>query len=203
KNGDTEMLETLRARETPELYSACNFRGYTLDFKKNYDPELICTVAECGSDEILKYFAEEFEITNRSGMSFAFTFPFIGELIDALLLKNNNNAEWMLADAIEHNRRVYEDVSELMESAVRYYKGIYGDNLTSYNVNNSISDGIMRYFDLFGDGSFLDFMTIEGGGRVVSNLIRVNGQSDSIRKNRLIQELNDTYDMIINIKPKI
>ena len=84
QHGDTKMLTELRAREIPTLYQACCFSCTPAECERYFDEALIEALTNA-SDEILEYFSKEFEIVDRIGAENRFMFPFISQLISALL----------------------------------------------------------------------------------------------------------------------
>lgn len=61
EHNDIELLDLLRAREIPSLYQACYIVYRTPECDRYYDECMVKCIAE-GSEEVLDYFAEEFEI---------------------------------------------------------------------------------------------------------------------------------------------
>ena len=63
-----------------------------------------------------------------------------------------------------------------------------------------IIDSIMIQFDYCDNGDMICFRDATGINGIGSNIIHVNEKSSEKNVNLLIQELNDTYDKIRNIK---
>ncbi|MBQ8559803.1 MAG: hypothetical protein IJ439_07490 [Tyzzerella sp.] len=201
KRNDIQMLTELHAREIPPLYQACLYSGAPKDFDDFFDEELIKALAGA-SDEILEYFSKEFEITNQFNKTNRLIFPFLSELINALLESNNDYIEWVLKDAIFHNQYAYDKLSELLALAVDDRKKYYL-NCDHELIKKEMQQGILRDVLFFDHGNLVKYIDIHTGRNIVTNLIQVTKTSNDTKIKRLIQELNDLYNKIQNITPII
>lgn len=201
QHGDMEMLERLHAREIPSLYQMAAFSSAPEACGKYYNGELIEALTHADNC-ILEYFSEEFEITARVGFPSKFLFPFIGELIERLVQSKNGYAEHMLKAAILHNQFVYNQLSLLLADAVRYFKELDYD-LKNETVTNDLSKGILRDMSFYDDGNLLSYFALLPGTKkgLRTNIIRVNTKSADTVISLRIQELNELYEAIHNIKP--
>lgn len=146
--------------------------------------------------------ADEFETTDRVGFPNKFLFPFIGELIERLIQNKNGYAEYMLKAAILHNQFVYDQLSLLLADAVRYFKELDYD-LKNEAITNDLTKGILRDMDFYDDGNLLSYFALLPGTKkgLRTNIIRVNTESADTVISLRIQELNELYEAIHNIKP--
>ena len=64
-------------------------------------------------------------------------------------------------------------------------------------------DKIDSHIDYFGDGEIICYRTPDAKDGIVTNLVLVNATSKDVQTNHLIQEVNEIYDKIRNIKPII
>lgn len=202
KNEDRKMLTELRAREIPSLYQACYYSFTPAVCDKYFDDELIIALAGA-SDEILEFFSEEFTITDRCHANNRFIFPFAGKLIDALLERGNAYAEWVLKDAIAHNRYALDKLTALLTASIDYYKDIYKDGLAYEHTKNDIIKGILQDLHFYDDGNLVCYRAVNAKDGIITNLVQVTAASDDTKTNRLIKELNELYSQIQNIKPFI
>lgn len=177
---DLEMLTRMKAREIPTLYQASSFSSASTASLDYRDEEFIHTAADA-DDEVLEYFSQEFEITDRCKWTNPFLFPFMGELIELLIQKNHPYAEWLLKSAIQHNQYAYDTITGLLKTAVMG------------RVEFLDSGNLVRCSDL-------NASTRKDG--IFTNLIRVHAVSEQALISRLIQELNGLYDQIQHIAPK-
>ena len=202
QHGDTKMLTELRAKEIPTLYQACCFSCTPAECGKYYDEELIEALTDA-SDEILEYFSKEFEIVGRLATANRFMFPFISQLISALLETKNGYVQWMLKDAIKHNQYVRNRIVDLMEESADYCRQLYGERLQIESIKTDIVKGIMRDVDFYEDGNLVSYRTFSRKDGIITNLVRVEGTSDDVQTRRLIQEVNELYEEIREIAPNI
>lgn len=196
KRGDIKVLTELRAREIPSLYQASYLSCAPVDCEKYYDKDLLNAIANA-SDDILEYFSEEFEITDRIGCVNKFMFPFMSELIDLLIQCNNDYVEWLLKDAISHNENTYTKLKKLINNTINSNPQEY---LECEVEKNDIMKGIIKEVDFYDNGNLISYRdrgTIDG---IITNIIRSNATSTNNKTNRLIRELNDSYNKICNIK---
>lgn len=200
---DIEMLEQLHAREVPSFYQMC-YTSPGPDICEQYHSKKLMDALACASNEILEYFSEEFEITDRAGFSKRFLFPFIGELIEQLLKNNNSFVEYMLKDAIQHNQYVYDQLVLLLADAVQYFKELDYINIEDEAVKERLTNEILRDLRFFDKGDLVSYFALSSGAKkgLSSNIIRINAESSNPIIRRRILELNELYEAIHNITPK-
>jgi hypothetical protein len=196
------MLSELRAREIPSLYQACFYSCTPAECEKYYDEELVLALADA-NDEMLEYFSKEFEILDRVGTINRFMFPFINQLIEELIKKNNRYVECVLKDAIKHNQYALDKLNSLLETSVKYYKDLYSDSIQHESIKKDIIKGIVRDIDYYNDGEMISYRTVQAKDGIITNLVKVTAASKDAYINRLIQEVNEIYDKIQNIVPTI
>lgn len=199
KHGDTQMLTELHAREIPPLYQACLYSSKPDNFDAFLDADLISVLTHA-SDEILEYFSDEFEIMDYRSHANRFMFPFMSELIDALLKTNNEFIEWILKKAIKHNQYVYDCLSELLELAVDDWKK-HSWNFEQESVKISIREGILEDINFYDNSNLVRYLGRYTGDMMVSNLVRVSAISNNTKIMHLIHEVNDLYDKTRNLTP--
>ncbi len=202
RHEDIEMLEELHAREVTSLYQMSAYASRPNACRQYYNAKLMEALTHA-DNKILEYFSEEFKITDRVGYTNSFIFPFIGELVERLLQTKNGFVEYILKDAIKHNRYVYDQLLSLMDETVQYYKQFNYD-LTNVAEKNRLTEIILRDLDFYDDGSLINYYALIPAMKrgLRSNIIRVNATSEDTMINRRILELNDLYDAIHNMTPK-
>lgn len=198
RHGDTQMLHTLHAKAIQPLYEVCYSPLEPEDFNKYYDKEILRALGQA-DDEILEYFSQAFEISLH-GRSYRFLFPFMGELIVTLIKNNKDYAEWLLKDAIAHNQYAYEQVTEAFASTVRFERQVLSRGKEE---NAIITKSIMEHFEFYDNCGLVKYWDGMTGDKVITNLIRVNAAPDLPKLNRLIRELNEWYDKVKNITPRL
>ena len=212
-NNELETLKQLHAREIPSLYQyrymAHNVaRLDVLDFDKYYDADMVKQVANA-SEEVLDYFFEEFEITDKVGQTNKFMFPYISELIDLLVEKKHIYAEEILRRALEHNRWTYHRIEELIENIKNDYLKEYPqlpgeierekDEVIKEMKKNHAIEYVMSRFDFYENGNIVGFRDRLARIEFITNIIHANKTSDQPRINSLIEKLNNAYDKIRDI----
>lgn len=201
-HNDTKMLTELRAREIPTLYQACCYSCTPAKCEKYFNNDMLDSLSNA-SDEILEYFSEEFEITDRIGITNRFMFPFTDRLINALIIKKKKYALQILKNAIKHNQYTLNKLTELLNMSVLFFKELYVNEIIDDKLKANIINCILRDIDYFDDGNIINYRTITGKGGIITNLIKVNSSSDNAQLEKLIREVNETYNAIKNITPKL
>ena len=199
KQKDTKMLAELRARELPSLYQVCYYSCTPAECEKYFDSEMIDALTEA-SDEILAYFSEEFEITDRVGIKNRFMFPFINRLIEALIKKNNEYVKWMLKDVIKHNQYALDKLAGLLDTSVKYYKDLYTNSIHIETVKADITKGILRDINYYDDGNLVSYRTVDVKDGIITNLVKINATANDEQLKRLIQEANEIYNAFHYVK---
>lgn len=195
-HGDTQMLTELRAREIPTLHQVCTYSCSPLMCEKYFDSDLLDSLTNA-SDEILEYFSEEFEITDRIGITNRFIFPFTSRLIDNLIKTNNDYVQWILRSAIEHNKYALNRLTELLNISVSEYKNTY--NISLEKNKEDISRVILGDITYYDNGDIISYRTLNVTDGIITNLVKVDTTSNNIQVKRLIQEVNKIYNAITNI----
>lgn len=196
KHGDTEMMTNLRAREIPRLYSFFYTRNSETDFDKDCNKDFLEAISNA-SDDVVEYFSEEFKIKNFRNETNTYIFPYIGNLIEILLKKENNYVEFVLQAAIEHNEKIYNKLKELLLSSVDYFR-----KNSPYIPIEDIKIDIKRSLDIFCSGDLICFYHPDRDMKdrsIISNIVCTKAESSNCKYNKLIEKLNKLYDDIKNI----
>ncbi len=197
ENEDYDVLEELHSREIPALYGAGYLLANPMNIDKYRNEVLIDTVSYCGKD-ILEYFSQEFEVTNEAG-TFTFTFPYLGELIDAAISNKNKNVDVLLKNASKHNGRVFEQVQCIADSIDEEYSSVR-KRLKDEERNALIFADLLIFEENdtlcyqnrnFGKASFLGICT---------NIIKVTESSDDPKIQKSINKINAAYREIVSYK---
>lgn len=115
-------------------------------------------------------------------------FPAIGILLEKLIKNKNKCTEAILRRCIEHNKKTYDFVKEIVEKQKDYYNRCYFDYYEDGNII-SVLDSQSKNSDVAKDG-------------IVTNIIRVNIQSNSFVVSDLINVLNKYFDDILALDPE-
>ena len=185
---DINMLDKLRAREIPPMYQLKTAGNPHTDFEKFYDTEMVEALSKA-DEAVLDYFSKEITvITSFKNTPQKYMFPSIGILLEKLIANKNKCNEAILSRCIEHNRNTYFFVKEIVERQIDYYHRCYFDYFKDGNII-SVLDSQRKFRDDVKDG-------------IVTNIIKVNSQSDSFVISNLIHELNKCFDDILALNPE-
>jgi len=213
ENKDFCVLNKLRARETPELYLGCGTEKIP-DFVKESNERLLNAIAS-SSDEVVDYFTDEFEITspveyNGSKVKNRYMFIYLPELLDKLVEKNHPFTEFALRKAKKHNDETYNALKDIISRCID--NGLEGFNFDTPwfqfgkdkeeikrgIVAQNLREVFMQYYKEKNDFVQADVkIPIDG---IKTNIIRVNAASEKPRLKYLIEDLNESYYKIKNIR---
>lgn len=203
---DIKMLNQLRARENPQLY----FRAHYLsaqhpDFDSFYNERMVKHIAS-SSDEVLDYFTDSFEIRDQvrykdgSNRAHTFLFPYISQLLDMLIATKSSFAETALKKAIKYNTKTYKRLRELILSVKN------DERYSAEYMKDLWVDVCKRDFDFFDNGSIVMFRAIYSRTNVdgiITNVAHVTKTPSFPRLKHLVDELNESYLNIKNLKENL
>lgn len=200
EHDDFAMLKQLRAREIPTLYQISYITANSAkECDRYYNEDMVVHVSKA-SEQILIFFAEEFEITDFFKKTNTFLFPYMSNLLDILIRNNSVHLETMLNVALKHNQKAYEQIStlicEAIEERLSNYKETphYHDKKYFQYIKKEMTDSVMRGIDFQDNGSFVNFYDGERG--MITNVIHTTMESKNEKMQTLIQNLNDLYEKI-------
>lgn len=224
---EVELMHQLCAREIPPLYQLNDFPYFFphhdgTDIDDYYDEDMIIQIAEA-SEQILDYFSETFKITNRFKRTDQFLFPYMTNLLDFLIRNNSPYSEKMLKYSIEHNRYAYKRLKQLTGKAVKNYVNYY---MQYWRIDDCHSQEELKRYrqrekeytaaakenykkDIYFHGrdniimSFYDSSSGDNKSAMVTTVVHTTERSDDSRIDSLIEELNNLYHKICNIKGKL
>lgn len=194
KKNDKYFLTKLRAREIPALYSVCEYGFSTQfdNFESSYNDKLTNAVANADK-EILGYFSEPFSIKSEHSEG-VFIYPFLGRLLDKMIIENNKNTVYVLERTLDYNSNVLNELSEKIAQSYFMYKK-YCDDKEAFS-------GAVKYFDMNDNGVFT-FMNYDPSDtsnliKMKSNVIHISKKSKDEKINELISKINKIYFAIKN-----
>lgn len=199
ENGDFEMLTTLHARETPDLYNACEFAGFAIKYNENYNPRLIENVA-AASREVVDYFTSEFSVTTKNG-EMKCIFPYTGQLIDKMIEIKSPNTVYAIKNAIEHNKWARKTLSEMVTREFNNDRKDFSDS--------EALEVATQYLNISEDGSFLKYNHLSMDPEVKmkymtfnTNIVCVKNSSQKQDIGKLVNKLNLIYSDIADPQRK-
>ncbi len=196
ENGDCDVLELLRARETPEINLAFSTTPNYHDFKNSRNENLIEAIARSNNKRIIDYFSEDYVLPDKYKIEDRlFVFPFLGEVILKLIDNKSEFAESVIRRVIEHNKNVYEKLSALIDDEYNYLQSI-----GTYGTEKELKRQIARYFKHDDSSNCVSLSIISVSSKAfVGNIIKVESPKMSSEKTMLIEELNRSYEKVISL----
>lgn len=205
-NNDIEMLNNLRARETPQLYYKAHYvSGSHLDVDSCFNERMVKHIAS-SSKEILEYFTDSFEVQDYiqykdgSKRVHTFMFPYISKLLDLLIKNQSPFTETALKKALKYNQQTYHSLCELILSVKNdeFYAQEY--------MKDSWKNVCEQSFTFYENGNFVRFnayglITPAKNQKIgiITNVAKVTKIPTSPILKQLAEELNESYEAIKNI----
>lgn len=204
ENNDFCMLECLHAREVPTLYQACIYMNPQTKCKDYYNENVIKEIAGSNSDMVFRYFSEDFPIKDRFEREHWFIYPYIGKLLELLITNKNKYAEAVLRRTIDHNKRIYSKLIEMVNEAFDLSEDYFNQS-DNYKVPvETVVNDAMHYYTFDDEDGFLSYMFARDKNdctKFCANVIYVELKSDDLLIDTLIEELNKLYEAVKNIQP--
>lgn len=207
QNKDIDILDKMRARELPTLYIEAHYlSGSHPNIKKYYNKNLVNSIIEADY-EIIDYFTDEFEIIDhvkykdKSKRCHTFMFPFISDVVNGLINNNNGFTEIALKKIISHNQKTYDLLIALIDNCITTNLDRCNFEHTEY-YEKEITKLVLKYFDYNDDGNIVSFSDTLNTKGIITNIVYVDAESSNPLINHLIEELNNLFDKIVNIKMK-
>lgn len=207
QNKDIDILDKMRARELPTLYVEAHYlSGTHPNIKKYYNKNLVNSIIKADY-EIIDYFTNEFEIIdkvkyrNKIKRCDTYLFPFISDVVNGLINNNNGFAEIALKKIILHNQNTYDLLISLIDNCITTNLDRCNFEHTEY-YEKEITKLVLKYFDYNDDGNIVSFSDTLNTKGIITNIVYVDAESSNPLINHLIGEINNLFDMIVNIKNK-
>lgn len=197
QNGDCDILDSLLAREIPNLHEIDIYGNRNISFECQRNDDLIDAITVSGNEKIIDYFSEEFIVQDRYKNENIFMFPFLNEIIEILLdNKKNEFAEVIIRRAINHNKNTYEKISGLIEKGCDYYR----DHMINKRTEDEIKREVSCCFNYNSENNCVTFFfnsrPIIG---TATNIIQIKSKKGSLLLKQLVKELNDWYKRVISL----
>lgn len=208
ENEDKEVLDSLRAREIPELYYKAHYLSCTLpDIDQHRNDGMIEQIASA-SDGIVDYFTEAFTVRDRvrykdgSNRAHTFIFPYISELLDLLVENNHPFLEFAIRKCMEHNAKTYDILKGLIDKSIEERMKDLAGFSREYleQLKPGFVEDIFRYFDFSENGNVVCFRAYWATNGIITNIAHIKAASKDTRIQYLIRDLNMSFERIANIK---
>ncbi len=201
----------MRARELPTLYVEGHYLSGSLSSgEKYYNKNLVNSIIKADY-EIIDYFTDEFEIIDhvkykdKSKRCHTFMFPFISDVVNGLINNNNGFTEIALKKIISHNQNTYDLLISLIDNCITTNLDRYNIEHTEYYekvIKPQMVESLLKRFEYYDDGNIVSFSDTLNTKGIITNIVYVDAESSNPLINHLIGEINNLFDMIVNIKNK-
>ena len=104
-----------------------------------------------------------------------------------MILDKHKFTDIVLRKAIEHNKKTYENLQQLIENAIKSSKSI---------------SAVLKEYDFYENGNIISFRDTFNFNRngLITNIVNVKNKSEYVDIKPLITTLNSLYYKIVNIK---
>ena len=197
ENGDRQSLDTLLAREIPDLSSISIITNHFLDLPKDINPKLIKAIAKA-SEDMLDYFSSEFVITTNQKRNVTLLFPFISEVVECMLDEGRiDAAELFLRRSIRHNQFALNELKRVINEAIEFNRKKVGDD--SWITNDEIKERTLYGFGFNEKSKVVSFSYNPEKHKYIgfaTNIVKICSNRGTVLIKELINELNGLYDQI-------
>jgi len=177
------------------LYQLCDGFKPLTNLNDYYSENVITGIAESNAD-VLKYFSESFTITDTRGDEHWLIYPYLGNVIEALVNKKSPFAEAVLKRAIEHNKKVFKVLREMLVDAEKIsterYANWYEDPA------DIIREEVLGFYSFNDRDHFISYFYSRGKHdcpRLCANMVYVDMEI-SVNKDLSLMEAHDIAERL-------
>ena len=219
ENEDYDILESLRAREIPEMHQL-TWNGINPAFiYKNED--LIEAIANSENEKVIDYFSDEFTIGIYNNKNITVVFPFLSDVIEKMLeIGNEKAAAVALKKAIIHNKDTFNKIDDMIKMACKLHHDSQTEQMerlikvcteTGCSVNDANmikhfkenADNYAYIYSTFNvdECNYVSFHYRNNGQYhdIITNICKVTSKKGSAEIKSLVKELNECYNRIISL----
>lgn len=202
ENEDYDVLDEFRARETPFLHRV-GYLNDRDDAYQYYNEDYIHAIANA-SDNVLEYFAKEFELVSNLKWKSQFIYPFLGEVIEVLVENHQfKKAEFLAQHVLTHNQNTYEQVESLINIAYTAACDEWGDKLTE-DLKRALRLQIPKQIEYSEKNRMVSFFDSMGKDKTpicyATNIVRVKVDKTKSPIKDVLLEINMWYDRVAALK---
>ena len=202
ENEDYDVLDEFRARETPFLHRV-GYLNDRDDAYQYYNEDYIHEIANA-SDNVLEYFAKEFELVSNLKWKSQFIYPFLGEVIEVLVENHQfKKAEFLAQHVLTHNQNTYEQVESLINIAYTAACDEWGDKLTE-DLKRALRLQIPKQIEYSEKNRVVSFFDSMGKDKTpicyATNIVRVKVDKTKSPIKDVLLEINMWYDRVATLK---
>ena len=219
ENEDYDILESLRAREIPEMHKLTWNGINPIHIYKN--EHLIETIANSENEKIIDYFSDEFTIMSINNKEITVVFPFLSDVIESMLNnKKEKSVETALKKAISHNKSTFNKLNDMIKRACQLYHDSQTEQMerlikvcteTGCSVNDANmikrfkenADNYSHIYSTFNIDkyNYVSFYYRDNGqySDIITNICKVTSKKGTPEIKKLIKELNEWYNKIVSL----
>ena len=199
ENEDYEILDSLKARELPEMEMITAVGAPMPELYKRRNERIITAIAS-SEDSILHYFSEEYRIKDRFGKDRAMLYPFYGAVIETMIKQqHDNSAKLFLQKAIRHNEGAFEKLKVMLEEATNSFRADWMDD-------DKIARKIaLNWFNYDSANCMVSFYYLNRKKETkgfATNIVRVESKTRNPLLNEMITKVNESYAKIVALREK-
>lgn len=190
---DSDLLDELKARETPELYLDINYVPNSVNGEKYKNRRLIDTVARADSF-VLKYFSETFSVECKNDVWNHCIFPDVADVVDELIRLKSRRLKDVLLRIEKYNAEALERVEKITRDEIDASREDFGD---TYNYEQLEAVAKYYYF-LSPNKRALRYSVLKTNKTFAAIIIKIDARTDNSELQKIIDSINTTYDKLIN-----
>lgn len=203
ESNDFCMLTNLKAREVPAIYQACVYISRQTNCNDYFNEDVIENIA-VSNNRVLEYFTDDFDIKDSLGHTHRFIYPYIGALIKKLIEVKSKNVEFVLRRALQHNKSVYESLSEMVNTDFEILKSQFNYSTRAKAPVETVIFNTLLFYNFDDNDGLLSYMSPnpqKNAKRFCANVICSDVKSTDPNIDLLINDINEYYDAVRNIRP--
>ena len=219
ENEDYDILESLRAREIPEMHQL-TWNGINPAFI-NKNEDLIEAIANSENEKVIDYFSDEFTIGIYNNKNITVVFPFLSDVIEKMLeIGNEKAAAVALKKAIFHNKDTFNKIDDMIKMACKLHHDSQTEQMerlikvcteTGCSVNDANmikrfkenADNYAYIYSTFNvdECNYVSFHYRNNGQYhdIITNICKVTSKKGSAEIKSLVKGLNECYNRIISL----
>ncbi len=204
ENNDYNVLDTMKAREIPTQSQITIYNlNVDYDFDSYYDNNFIDTILS-SNKKVIDYFCEDYEVESFGGAIGFWLFPFMDCLVERAVEIHNKYTDELLNTCITHNKVIFQKLKDAVLLAAKSLKKGF---LSNTSFKEIINEHVLRDFHISNDRRIISYYSHwqrdNGVQSILSNIIHTEINSKNPEVQKKIDELNDSYSQIINLKDHI
>ena len=190
---DSDVLDELKARETPELYFGFGYIPNNGDGEKYFNQRLIDTVARADSF-VLKYFSETFSVVAKNNEWNHCIFPDEASIVDELIKLKSKRLKDVLLRIEKHNTEALKTVQEITRAEIEASRPAFGDTY-----NDEILEKIAKnYYFISENKRAIRYSVLKTKKSFAAIIIKIDGRTENPELQKIIDGINITYDKLID-----